>query len=150
MFMKFKLKPAWIGLFLIGVMLFSTFAYAVIQSFYYKPVKLPTTNVINYKLDINLKNALMQYSGATIITFNYNLACENCISQKSILEFYANEHKEQIFLEELLDDSLDKSRITIESVYGKEELVDSNETQIFAALCKLMVAPPATCTLITP
>lgn len=149
MFMKFKFKPAWIGLFLIAVMLFSTFAYAVIQSFYPKQnVKLPESNIIDYQLDLGLKDALMQY-GATIITFEYNLGCNNCVNQKSALEFFANEYKQQIWLEKIVDESLDKSKMTISSVYGEDKLDDANETQIVSSLCKLMVTPPVTCALAT-
>lgn len=161
MFMKFKFKPAWIGLFLIAIMLFSTFAYAIIQSFYPRQnVELPKSNIIDYRFDPNLKSALIQY-GATIITFDYNLGCENCATQKSILEFFANEYKPsldkseitiediygKIILEELLDGSLDKSKIIISSTYGEDSLIDANETDIFNSLCKLMVAPPVACAL---
>lgn len=147
--MKLKVRPAWIGLFLIAVMLFSTFAYAVIQSFYPKQnAKLPESNIIDYQLDANLKNALMQY-GATVITFEYNLGCDNCVNQKAALEFFANEYKQQMWLEELVDESLDKSEVTISSIYGEDNLIDSNEAEIIKSLCKLMVAPPVACALTT-
>ena len=145
--MKLKFKPAWIGLFLIAVMLLSTFAYAVIQSLYPKQnVKLPESNIIDYRLDPNLGNALIQH-GATIITFEYNLGCNNCVNQKSALEFFANEYKQQIFLEEIVDENLDKSTIAVSSFYGEDKLIDANETEIVNSLCKLMVAPPVTCAL---
>lgn len=145
--MKFKIKPAWIGLFLIATMLFSTFAYAVIQSLYPKQnTKLPETNVIDYHLDPELKNALIQY-GSTIITFEYNLGCNNCVNQKAALEFFASDYKEQIWLEEILNNNLDISKIMISSLYGEDTLVDSNETSIVNSLCKLMVAPPIACAL---
>ena len=145
--MKFKIKPAWIGLFLIGVMLFSTFAYAVIQSLYPRQKsELPKSNIIDYQLEPNLKDALVQY-GATIITFEYNQGCDNCINQKSALEFFANEYKQQIFLEEMVNENLDKSTIAVSSIYGDDKLIDANETQIVDSLCKLMVSPPPTCVL---
>lgn len=156
--MRFKIKTSWIGLFLIAIMLFSTFAYAVIQSFYPKQkTELPKTNIIDYPLNSNLKNSLIQY-GITVVTFSYNINCENCAIEKSILEFYATEHKQvlsndgpvfSIYLEELMDSTLDRSKISMESVYGKEELIGANETDIFNALCKIMVSPPVTCALKT-
>lgn len=145
--MKFKFKPAWVGLFLIATMLFSTFAYAVIQSFYPKQnTQLPESNIIDYQLDSNLRNALIQY-GATVITFEYNLGCDNCVNLKASLEFFANEYKQQIWLEEMMDESLDKSKIIISSIYGEDSLIDANDTQIVSSLCSLMVSPPATCAL---
>lgn len=145
--MKFKFKSSWIGLFLIAIMLFSTFAYAVIQSFYPRQnTQLPESNIVNYQLDASLKDALIQY-GRTIITFEYNLGCNNCVNQKSTLEFFANEYKEQIWLEEVSDESLDVSKITISSIYGEEKLVDANETGIASSMCNLMVSPPVACAL---
>ncbi|MBU5537079.1 MAG: hypothetical protein QXP82_00195 [Candidatus Aenigmatarchaeota archaeon] len=156
--MKFKFKSSWIGLFLIAVMLFSTFAYAIIQSFYPKQtVKLPESNIIDYRLDPNLADVLIQ-SGATLITFEYNMGCDNCVNQKAALEFFANEYKQtiatvgkttlfSIYLEEIVDETLDKSKITILSIYGEDKFVGANETEIFKSLCKLMVSPPATCVL---
>ena len=142
-----KFKPAWIGLFLIATMLFSTFAYAVIQSFYpNQNAQLPESNVIGYRLDDNLRNALIQY-GATVITFEYNLGCNNCVNQKAALESFANEYKQQIWLEEIVDESLDVSKISAASVYGEESLHDANETGIVGSLCKLMVSPPVACAL---
>ncbi|MBI1978792.1 MAG: hypothetical protein HYS62_01875 [Candidatus Aenigmarchaeota archaeon] len=142
-----KFKSSWIGLFLIAVMLFSTFAYAVIQSLYPKQAPtLPDSNIIDYALEPALKDALVQY-GATVITFEYNLGCNNCVNQKATLEFFATDYKEQIWLEEIHDDNLDVSTIRMSSVYGEENLVDANETQIVSSLCGLMVAPPATCAL---
>ncbi len=159
--MKFKFKTSWIGLFLIAVMLFSTFAYAIIQRFNSgENGQLPKSNIINYQLDDNLKNAFIQY-GVTMITFDYNLGCENCVAQKSTLEFFANEYKlnldnpklsiddvyGKIFLEEILDEGLDKSKTKITSAYGEDEMIDANETQIVNSLCKLMVSPPVACAI---
>ncbi len=142
-----KFKSSWIGLFLIATMLFSTFAYAVIQSFYPKQnAQLPESNVIGYRLDDNLRNALIQY-GATVITFEYNLGCNNCVNQKAALESFANEYKQQIWVEEIADEGLDTSKIAVASVYGEEMLHDANETGIVGALCRLMVMPPAACAL---
>ena len=147
--MKLKFKTSWIGLFLIAVMLFSTFAYAIIQSFYPKQnTQLPKTNIIDYHLDSNLINALIQY-GATVITFEYNMGCNNCPDQKATLESFANEYKQQIWLEEIVDQSLDTSNITMSSIYGEDKLVDANETGIISTLCQLMVSPPVACALKT-
>ena len=145
--MKLRFKPAWVGLFLIGIMLFSTFAYAVIQSLYPKQnAKLPETNIIGYYLDPDLRNALVQY-GQTVITFEYNLGCNNCVDQKSALELLANEYKQQIWLEEIVDESLADSKITIASVYGEDKLVGGSGTELSSSLCKLMVEPPVSCAL---
>ncbi|MBI2543116.1 MAG: hypothetical protein HYW24_02945 [Candidatus Aenigmarchaeota archaeon] len=143
---RFK-KSTLIGFILIAIMLLSTFSYAVLQSVNSPNVELPESNVIEYRLEPDLKDAMIRY-GVTFITFDYNLGCQNCIQQKSFLESVANEYKQQIFLEELKDDSLDVSKITVSSVYGEHELVNANETEILKSLCDFMVSPPVTCALI--
>ena len=144
--MKLKFKSSWIGIALIAIMLFSTFASAVIQSFNSgnKNIQVPTSNIVDYKLDPQLADALLQ-NGATIVTFEYNLGCKNCIQQKYDLEYLANQYENQIFLEELVNTSLDVSKTHIVSIYSEENLVDANSTGIFGALCNAMVSPPPEC-----
>ena len=136
-----------IGLFLIAIMLFSTFAYAVLQAFYPRnSAKLPDSNIVNYPLDSNLKAALIQ-NGRTIITFEYNENCSFCADQKAQLESFTNTYKPQIFLEELTTSRIDSSNIIIASAYGDQTIDDGNATRIVSSLCQLMVYPPATCAL---
>lgn len=145
--MKFKPKASWIGIFLIGTMLFSTFAYAIIQSFSsQQEIKIPDTNIVDSRLDPNFKEALIRY-GRTVVTLEYSTGCDNCLNQKGALEVFANQYKEQVWLEELIDENLDSSKITVVSAYGEESLVDANETQIVNSLCNLMIYPPAQCAL---
>lgn len=139
-------KSSLIGLFLIAVMILSTFAYAVLQAFYPR-TELPKSNIIDYRLDRTVAEALIQ-SGATLITFEYSSTCNNCLDQKFILESVAKENEQQIFLEEILDESLNQSRLIIASAYGSQELTDPTDQQITSTLCMLMVAPPAQCALI--
>jgi len=139
-------KSSLIGLFLIAVMILSTFAYAVLQAFYPR-TELPKSNIIDYRLDSQLKQGLIQ-NGATIITFEYSVGCFDCENQKFTLESYVKEYQDQIFLEEIIDESLNESRITISSFYGNEELTAPDDYQIVAALCSLMVTPPAQCALL--
>ncbi|MBI2547395.1 MAG: hypothetical protein HYW23_03030 [Candidatus Aenigmarchaeota archaeon] len=145
--LKLRIKPAWIGLFLIAVMLLSTFAYAILQSSNTRPnAQLPTSNIVDYRLDSNLKTTLMQY-GFTIVTFEYKKDCVDCINQKYTLEAFAKEFNKQIYLEEIVDNSLNKSRVTISSIYGEDSLIDANDTAITSSFCKLMSSPPVACAL---
>ncbi len=154
-----KIMVITFGLFMIGIMALSIFVGPSLQGSNLKQstAKLPTSNIINYELDPNIGAVLMQ-AGATIISLKYNSNCHNCINQKSILESYAYSYNPtnldkptthdiygKIFLEELVDSSLNTSIITITSGYGQDTLVDANETGIFSSLCKLMVSPPVTC-----
>lgn len=137
-----KIKSAWIGLLLVGIMLISTFAYAGLQSF--RRTAPPQSNVIDYELDSGLRNALIQ-QGATIIKFEYNENCEGCVEQKFYLEQIAEEFKEQVFLEEIVNTSIDIPKIMIASIYGNATYTNATQDDIFNGLCELMTYPPVAC-----
>ncbi|MBI2084746.1 MAG: hypothetical protein HYT70_04020 [Candidatus Aenigmarchaeota archaeon] len=139
-------KSSLIGLFLIAVMILSTFAFAVLQAVYPR-VELPKSNIIDYRLDRSVREAFLQ-NGATVITFEYSSICENCFNQKFTLESIAKQYEQQVFLEEILDESLNQSRLTMTSFYGSKELMEPTDQQITSALCLLMVSPPAECALL--
>ncbi len=141
-----KLRSATVGIFLIGMMFFSTFAYVIIQSFSYKtgssePLK---SNVINYYMEPNLRTAYLQ-SGATIISLQYSDKCVDCLNMKYDLEYLANTYSQQIILEEVSNQNVDKPTTTVSSAFGERTVIGSNSTELLSALCSLMVYPPAQC-----
>lgn len=151
--LKFKSSPKLmvilVGIFLIGTMIFNIFAAPLLQSSFSKQnLEIPKSNIIDYKMNPQVADALLQ-NGATIITFEYKLGCKNCIQQKYDLEYLANEYKNQIFLEEVVNESLDVSKIHVISAYSEEKLTDANSTGIFAALCNVMISPPPECAVRT-
>ena len=146
-----------IGMLLIGIMLVSTFAFAILQSVNTpKSAKLPETNVVDYQLDFNLKDALVE-NGATFMTLEYNSMCENCVEQKSFLEQLAKELKEPvlysdgktviypIYLEETVDETVNLPKLSMISKWGNKELTNATQDEIFSALCELLTSPPAVC-----
>lgn len=147
--MKIK-KPALIGLILLGLYIFSTFAFAILQSVR-SGVQLPKTNIIDYQINTQLRAAFIE-SGATILTFEYNLNCENCYEQKGFLENIANSFKQQLasdfynlYLEEILNETTEQSLLTVQSNLGNKTLISPNQNETFNAICDLMTIPPAIC-----
>ncbi len=137
-------KSAITGIFIIAVMVGSTFAYGILQSVR-SPVELPKSNIIDYKLGPQLRYAFIQ-GGATILSFDYNLAaCEDCYQQKGFLESLANEYKEQIFLEEITIENLTQSKLSVESNLGNRTFVSPTQNETFGAICDLLIAPPTIC-----
>ncbi|MBI5871967.1 hypothetical protein HZB88_02680 [archaeon] len=136
-------KSAIIGIFIIAIMFGSTFAYGILQSVR-SPVEVPKSNIIEYRLDPRLRYAFVN-GGATILSFDYNFECENCYEQKNFLESMANEYKEQIFLEEILNETLTKSKLIVESKLGNKTFYNPSENETFDAICDLMLAPPTIC-----
>lgn len=76
-----------------------------------------STNIIDYRLDDNLRENLILY-GKTIVTIEYNTSCEECLWQKSFLESFSRENSDQIILENIGNDTIETSNVTIESKRG--------------------------------
>ncbi len=128
----------------------STFAYSILQSVR-SPSQLPKTNILNYQLNSQLRDAFIYY-GATILKFEYSSNCNNCFEQKGFLENMANTFKENlatdfynIYLEEILNETVEPSQLTIDSKLGNMTIIDPTENITFNTLCDLMFAPPTIC-----
>ena len=138
-----KVKPAVIALILLGLYLLSTFAYIGLQSFRSKGSS-NNSNVISFRLDNYTRYDLIN-RGATVITFEYDGKCSNCANQKYFLETNANDYKNQVILEEILNTSFTSSKLTIESKYGNKTFTNPTENDTFHALCDLLSMPPTSC-----
>lgn len=139
---KIKFKWTWVGLLIILLYLISLFAYAGLQSV--RRTTPPQNNIIHYSLDPGLRNALIQ-NGATIIRFEYNENCNGCLEQRFYLEKIAEEFKQQVLLEEIVNATVDIPITTIASRYGNHTLVNATQDEIFDSLCELMTFPPVAC-----
>ena len=145
-----KVKPAVIALIMLVVYLLSTIAYVGLQS-RRSTTQLPTTNILNYTLDFQLRNAFIKY-GSTILTFEYSSNCDNCFEQKNFLESFSKNYKQNlgtdfynIYLEEVLNETINLSKLTIESNVGNRTLVNPTQNETFDAICNLMSSPPVIC-----
>lgn len=149
-----KVKPAVIALIMLGVYLVSTIAYVGIRSGG-SNTQLPKDNILDYKLDFQLRNAFIYY-GSTILTFEYSSSCDNCFEQKDFLENMASQFKQviasdsenqvfSIYLEKLLNETVEPSELTIESKVGNRTLVNPTQNETFDAICDLMSSPPVIC-----
>ena len=113
--------------------------------------QLPENNVIDYRLNPQLKALFINYS-STIMTFEYNFNCENCYEQKQFLETMATGFKQElaqdfysIYLEEIFNETLSQSVLTIESYLGSKQIINPTENETFNELCDLMAVPPVIC-----
>lgn len=143
-------KTAIIGIFIIAIMFVSTFSYGILQSVR-STNQLPKSNILNYELTPQLRDAFVYY-GATVLRFEYSSNCDNCFDQKGFLENMANTYKEtlatdfyNIYLEEILNETIEPSQLTIESKLGNRTIIDPTDNITFNALCDLMFAPPTIC-----
>lgn len=102
------------------------------------------SNIINYRLDNYTRYDIIQ-RGATIMTFEYDGKCNNCADQKHFLEENANEFKNQLLLEEILNSTFTSSKLIIESKYGNKTFTNPTENDTFYALCDLLSMPPTSC-----
>ncbi|MFH0711178.1 MAG: hypothetical protein V1944_01220 [Candidatus Aenigmatarchaeota archaeon] len=147
--MKFKLSgKRFMAIFFIVIMMGSTAAYALIQSFksftapQNNPEDIPKTNVINYEVKSNVKDTLLK-AGFTVINFYYRDGCIECTSAKTTLESLANKNTDQVLLQELKDTNGLVPRLVVSSYKDSMELTNATSDEINGVLCDLMAAPPA-------
>jgi len=131
-----------IGLILILLMFFSTFAYAVIQrAFYQKEERetqvLPTERIIT---SISETQRILAISnGFTLIYFNYTSPTSEI---KSYLESLANRH--YIYL---IENPSNEDFLKVESRLGSREIKDPNLNQTIDLLCRIMIDRPIDCVM---
>ena len=149
-----KVKPAVIALIVLGVYLVSTIAFVGLQSGRSNN-QLPKDNILDYKLDSQSREIVIYY-GSTILTFEYSSNCDNCFEQKGFLENMASQFKQvvasdsenqffSIYLEELVNETVEPPELTIESKLGNRTLVNPTQNETFDAICDLMFSPPTIC-----
>ena len=136
-----KVKPAIIALIMLGLYLLSTFAYIGIQSFRSTG---SNSNIITFRLTNSTRENIIQQRG-TIMTFEYDGKCDDCDYQKYYLEQIATEYKNQLILEEILNESFTSSKLSIVSIYGNRTFANPTENETFYALCDLLYMPPTSC-----
>lgn len=150
--MKLKVKPAYLGLFMIVVMLSSTLAYGILQAIYYpaqEKIELPSSNVIDYQLTTKQETVLMK-QGKIVVLYLYNLTCANCLYQRQFLEQLTTQSKlkDQLFLQTILTDEKGKlPKITAISYNGQKDLLNATDEEVIDTLCKLATNPPVECAL---
>jgi hypothetical protein len=141
--MKFKLKPIHIGIILILVYLGSV---VPMSRFKTSTVSLPKENIINYKLTQEQENYAIGI-GKTIISFEYDVNCDECLNRKEFLERIALQNKDQIILQEIPATTENLTKLRIVSYYGEKILKNPSENEVWDALCLLMYYPPNYCAL---
>ncbi len=155
--MKMKIKPAYVGLFLIAIMFFSTFAFTILQSFNLgttnQKTELPKTNIVDYRLTTNQESTLIS-QGKTIMIYEYDESCQYCQQQKLFLQQMATNSKpitgtdisNQLFLE-ILPSINEAPILTLISYYGQNELTNATSSETFSALCQVLISKPIECAL---
>ena len=148
-----KIKSAIAGIVIIALMLGSTLAYSVLQSVksgatITGEVTLPTTNIVDHEMTTEQETKLLGM-GFTLLKLQYNLVCENCLSQLHYLESLTSSqnYKSQIILEEISTKDVTSPKLEIISMYGQNSLNNATQDKIIESVCNLMIQPPLDCTL---
>jgi len=138
-----------IAIFIMAIMLGSTFAYSILQSGSKSgenTIEIPTSKIIESELTTEQENYLLT-QGKTIIKYYYNLKCDDCLRQKNLMESITNTQgfSDQIIVEEINTNEGTIPRIIIKSYMGQDSLTNYKDDDIINSLCKLMFKPPVGC-----
>ena len=133
-------------------MLGSTATYAVIQAFNMfgnskqQTASLPSTNIVQGKFSDAVEQMILTQRG-TVVQFYYSTSCLDCLKQRSILENYANQNPQQIYLEEIQSQTMTAQNIIIQSYKDSKSLTNASQSDIDNAFCDVLIQPPAFCAL---
>lgn len=142
-----------IGIILIGIMFFSSIAFAAIQALYFAPqsqqgaqqqVELPQELVLDYRLSqAQFEDALSR--GFTVATYKYDTDCLVCSEEMRLLEDFvlSQEFRGQIILEEVRSDG--ESELEVASFLGRKNIDEINSDSVKQVFCDLVANPPLSC-----
>lgn len=147
-------KIAIIGLVLVGIMFFSSVAFAFLQSVYVpnsdqrQRQEIPQNYIVTSELSLHQENFILQ-NGFTIMKYFYPPACIECGDRIVFLEqlTVGSEFTNQIILEEISRDG--PERLEVFSIIGGRTFEGINITvnATIDTLCEVTLNPPVGCTL---
>lgn len=145
----------WIGVILIGLMFFSSIAFAAVQAFYTPVIQTPQQQAADIPSEqiIDQRMSPQQFQaaigrGLTVATYKYSNDCVECIETKGLLEqaVLSKEFNGQIILEEVETD--EPSSLVVESFVGRREVQSMDQQSIVDVFCELVAQPPLACAVI--
>lgn len=145
-------KNRLIAIFFGILMLGSTATYALIQAYNLfgtntqQTPKLPSSNIVQERLSDAVEQ-LIQANGGTVVQFFYSTNCLDCVRQRNVLESYANQNPQQIYLEEIQTQNAVAQNIIMKSYRDTKTLTSASESDIQNAFCDVLINPPAACAL---
>jgi len=155
--MKKESKKQIMVLMIVIIFFGSTFAYVILSTFREeeKHNEIPTSYILNYKLDENIEMQLIS-KGFTSVQYFYKIPNYTIMSY---LDKIPEEFKIVIGDKEQIQTYVQKinysynntdSYIAIKSLVNKIEIADENitENNIYEALCKTVISPPGECGLL--
>ena len=107
-------------------------------------VEVPSGNIVNYELSGSQKEELIR-RGMTVVDYRYQYVCDDCDMQRGFLASAIAEYPDQIFVQEVVDETLDKPVMEMSSLVRRVILTDPSADEIMGALCDVMVDPPVRC-----
>ena len=140
---------------MIGLMFFSSIAFAAIQSFgpvvqdqtSQQATDIPTQQIIDYRMTPQ-QFQLALGRGITVATYKYSSDCVECLEQKGLLEqaVLSQEFNGQIILEEVETD--EPTSLVVESYLGRRDVEKIDQQSLVNVFCELVAQPPIGCAVV--
>jgi len=136
------------------LMMGSTIAYSFIQAINFglygagsREVKLPEKNIIDYQLSIEQERLALQ-QGKTVVKYSYSTTCVECLRIAAQLEDIANQLKEQVIVERLVQQSGNQTAVlTVTSTQNSKIYSSPTSENMVEGLCEVLINPPLYCAL---
>jgi len=101
-------------------------------------VEIPGSRLITYRLtEVQLKEIIKNYY--TNVEYVYPSGCMECGVILNSLEYWTAMSDNQIYLQEVQDDSSSSSKLTVTSLRGQEILHNPNEDEIKNDICDMLI-----------
>ncbi|MEM5792382.1 MAG: hypothetical protein QXM68_02595 [Candidatus Aenigmatarchaeota archaeon] len=141
---KDSAKQRVLALIFIFILLGSTVAYGIIALFGPKQQIIPNERILNYKLNSMQTNLLVQ-NYFTVIEYNYQPSCIECIQVKNVLEEITQNSENQIYLQEI--ENYTQTSLYVVNIFNETMIYNPTVNQSINVVCDSLIYTPTWCAI---
>ncbi|MEM5878477.1 MAG: hypothetical protein QXF12_06395 [Candidatus Aenigmatarchaeota archaeon] len=141
---KKNVKQRVLALIFIFILVGSTIAYGIIALFGNKQQIVPNERILNYKLSQFQVDLLVQ-NYFTVIEYNYQNNCFECVQVKSTLEELTQNSENQIYLQ--LIENPSQTSLYVVNIMNETMIYSPTVRQSIDTVCDALIYTPTWCAI---